>query len=462
MTTQLIKIGYQNILENSSVIVSSENASYPAYRLYDRDIGKLFKPGSAAAFQVIIDQGDLVLLHFNGENGSTTFTDVFGHTWTAVGTAQLSMSGPKFGSARLLLDGDSDYITCTEIQSLGSLFCLEGWFHTHDKTQHDQALITANATGGYGLLLIFNYGGSGKMQLSASHTAGAGDIGTSAGTKNSWTNFQWYKWRLECDGSTYKLYIDGVLDISITSNLSICASLVNVNLGGNIGSQYLYGGMDEIRLRFGLYRDCADFVPEIAEFSDTIDPRYPVDCLVIPAGHSLNGLALTLQCSSDYFISEAIDAATWNQIDTLMINKSMTEYTKRYWRLLFTPTTVIIPGFAEMFLTKMYIFARNPSWGFTTGNRQNITRNETSSGKVRMIKNGLARREQSYVLAHIATAQKTALEAWETASDGNLKPIYVEDESGNIFFAEPISPFQFRNESEGRWGLNLNLLEVLA
>ena len=52
------KFCYRNILESATVAVTSENASFPAWRLYDRDIGLLFKGGSAPAnFYVTLDQG---------------------------------------------------------------------------------------------------------------------------------------------------------------------------------------------------------------------------------------------------------------------------------------------------------------------------------------------------------------------------------------------------------------------
>jgi hypothetical protein len=52
------------------------------------------------------------LLHFDGDNASTTFTDSASspHTWTAVGNAQLTTTGEKFGSACLTLDGTGDYV----------------------------------------------------------------------------------------------------------------------------------------------------------------------------------------------------------------------------------------------------------------------------------------------------------------------------------------------------------------
>lgn len=54
---------YRNILENSGgiVTVTSENASFPKYRLYDRDIGKLFKGTTTPAnFYITLDQGGTI------------------------------------------------------------------------------------------------------------------------------------------------------------------------------------------------------------------------------------------------------------------------------------------------------------------------------------------------------------------------------------------------------------------
>jgi hypothetical protein len=53
-----LKLFAQNILESSTVTVTSENTSYPAYRLYDRLIGFLFKGNSTPAnFYITLDQG---------------------------------------------------------------------------------------------------------------------------------------------------------------------------------------------------------------------------------------------------------------------------------------------------------------------------------------------------------------------------------------------------------------------
>lgn len=73
-----------------------------------------------------------LLLNFNGTNGSTSFIDSsnYGHTFTAVGNAQLSTSGQKFGTACLALDGSGDKIWTANTADLNvgtGAFTLEFW-----------------------------------------------------------------------------------------------------------------------------------------------------------------------------------------------------------------------------------------------------------------------------------------------------------------------------------------------
>ncbi len=53
---------YTNILESSTVSLSvgAQNNSYPLYRLYDRDIGRIFEASAAATLEVKVDQGALI------------------------------------------------------------------------------------------------------------------------------------------------------------------------------------------------------------------------------------------------------------------------------------------------------------------------------------------------------------------------------------------------------------------
>ncbi len=189
--------------------------------------------------------------------------------------------------------------------------------------------------------------------------------------------------------------------------------------------------------------------------------EYPVDRLIIPVGHTLNGLNLKLQYShTGAFAGEETDALSWAQADALIIDKAFVAVTERYWRFLITSDPAAPPELPELYLTKSYAFARNPSWGFTTGDRLNIARQETLSGKTNYIKNGVSRKERAYQLTRIQSAQKTEFETWQGVTEG-IRAIYVEDEAGTVFFAEVLESIKFTNEHEGRWGCALSVLEFI-
>jgi hypothetical protein len=54
-----MKSCYLNILETSTVALTAgaEDPSYPLYRIYDRDIGKIFKAQAAETLEIKVDQG---------------------------------------------------------------------------------------------------------------------------------------------------------------------------------------------------------------------------------------------------------------------------------------------------------------------------------------------------------------------------------------------------------------------
>jgi len=201
-----------------------------------------------------------------------------------------------------------------------------------------------------------------------------------------------------------------------------------------------------------------------ANFYITIDQgavtSYEIDRLLIPAGHNLTGLAIKVQYSTDNFSGDTNDAASWTQSGSGLIDKSFTAQTKRYWRLnIAAPGSA--PELAEMFLTKQYTFQRNPNYGLREKPYQkNIVRNETKSGRVRKIKNGEPRRSRAYALTRITAAQRADLESWESVLD-SIKNFYIEDVNGTLFFAELIDDLEFSMEHEGRFGVSMNILEVL-
>ena len=60
---------------------------------------------------VTTDPYTVALLHMNGADASTTFTDEKGKVWTAQGNAQIDTGQSKFGGAGGLFDGTGDFIS---------------------------------------------------------------------------------------------------------------------------------------------------------------------------------------------------------------------------------------------------------------------------------------------------------------------------------------------------------------
>lgn len=69
------------------------------------------------------------LLHFDGVDASTTFTDATGKAWTPNGNVQIDTAQSQFGGASALLDATGDYITTPDHAdwSLLGNFTVEAW-----------------------------------------------------------------------------------------------------------------------------------------------------------------------------------------------------------------------------------------------------------------------------------------------------------------------------------------------
>jgi len=185
---------------------------------------------------------------------------------------------------------------------------------------------------------------------------------------------------------------------------------------------------------------------------------YPVDRLIIPSGHNLNGIDLAIQYSSDNFAGDVNTATSWTQSTTGIIDKAITSNTQRYWRISIFNHSV--PELPELFLGKDYSFQRNPAYGSRTGKRPNVMREETQSGKRRAIKLGELKNNRTYELSVIETTQKNDFEAWVTHTEG-LKPIYLTDENGNVMFGEILNDFDFSYKAADIYSCSIEFLEVL-
>lgn len=242
------------------------------------------------------------LLHFNGSDASTTIVDEVGtYAWSCVADAQLDTAQQKFGSASLLCDGSGDYVQSTNI---GALPASGGWtidlFVRFNSLAANQCLFDYFVNGLFGGLRLIWRASTTKLSLFASSVASGGSsfdiVNGGDGTKSSWSTGQWYHIAIVRDDTAgaYYLYVDGVLDKTVTTAAQITSALDRARIGAQgIGTADLNGWIDEFHIDGTcLFPGGTTFSPPTAEYeiptvsgADTVTVTESVSVLLpkIPA-----------------------------------------------------------------------------------------------------------------------------------------------------------------------------------
>jgi hypothetical protein len=217
-----------------------------------------------------------LLLHLDGTNGSTTFTDTSSSpkTLTAVGSAQISTAEAKAGFGQsLLLNTANDYANyLTTPDNVGfqfgtGAFTMEAWIYLISKPKNVAAVIaTGTASFGAGSY-YFVVDGSNKLQFGGngvSPLVSASTISTG----------QWYHVAASRSGTTTRIFIDGTLeDTEASDTTSYNYSTNNLLIGRNgwdsSSNQGFHGYIDEVRITKGVARYTATFTAPTAPFFDS-------------------------------------------------------------------------------------------------------------------------------------------------------------------------------------------------
>lgn len=208
------------------------------------------------------------LLHFNGANGSTIFTDESGKIWTAYGNAQISTAQYKFGGASAYFDGSS-YITTpatTDFQFGSSNFTIDLWALIFGSTA-DQHLL--NMGGVYGSL----YPDIALTAISQTQVKLACYVGSTnvvSITSSSFTSYQWHHIAVIRNGSNFYLAVDGTLSspANFSGTLDYDSSqpiMIGYQTNGN-STFYFSGHEDEFRALKGIARWTSNFTPPTRQY----------------------------------------------------------------------------------------------------------------------------------------------------------------------------------------------------
>jgi len=211
----------------------------------------------------------VALLHMNGSNGSTTFTDETGRTWTASGNAQIVTDAGMFGGACGTFDGTNDWIETADSDD----FAFGSGNFTIEASVKVPDVVGTHA-------IIGQWAGSSRswlLYLSESRVTFVFSINGStnnfvesaASTITANTKYHIAVCR---EGTSINIFIDGIYSATTASiwTNSLFNSTNTVRIGADSsGSNDMLGLIDEVRVTKGVCRypvASAPFTPPSEEF----------------------------------------------------------------------------------------------------------------------------------------------------------------------------------------------------
>lgn len=193
-----------------------------------------------------------LLLHMDGANGSTSFTDnsAAGTAITANGNAQISTAQSKFGGAAGLFDGTGDFLSFSGISVGSSTNCtIECWFYRIG----GEALIGDPGASNFQLLAVLN------GLLYAFWNGNEVEGGTV-------TNNTWHHAAITRSSGTIRLFLNGT---QVASSAGNTQSFSVTRVARAVFRQDFNGYIDDVRITVGVARYTANFTPPTAAFPNS-------------------------------------------------------------------------------------------------------------------------------------------------------------------------------------------------
>jgi hypothetical protein len=267
-------------------------ASLPASNLSFLAVDRNPSTGALTATQTIVrpqtgpvfDKTQYSLLHM--ENSTT---DDYGNTWSNFGT--FSNSIKKFGTYSWQGNGTNAYISSALTTFGTGNWTMEFQVYIPTLANGLPILCGANAAG-YGALLQVVGTAPYHFNWLMSSTGNTWDITNQTGATNL-TAATWYHVAITFDGTTYRLFLNGTLELSVASSLRVAAPLSAIGFATQFGVGG-YGNINIDEVRFSpCARYVANFTAPVAAFSpegDWFDTNSMVMKTVSGAGPAFTAL----------------------------------------------------------------------------------------------------------------------------------------------------------------------------
>lgn len=229
-----------------------------------------------------------LLIHFNGADGATTYTAESGQTVTFDTTAQLDTAQKEFGTASLLLDGNSDFVSVpdsTDFDFGDNPFTIDVWFKLAGNNADWNAIYTQSDASE---LVAIHYYPDGPYFAVGFQSSSSWILRFTVpmAYDTNWHHVAWVRVNTDNADTAYRFFIDGVATAMTKThgNWNATAPTVNgvVKLGTWSANYYWYGWIDEPRVSKNIARWTSDFSVPTSEYSIASSTFGYIHTLVYP------------------------------------------------------------------------------------------------------------------------------------------------------------------------------------
>lgn len=234
--------------------------------------------GTGASASNGIDSYTKLMLHMDGTDASTTFTDssLSPLTVTAVGGAQIDTALSKFGGASGLFDGTDDYLTIPQTTSLDltDTYTIDFWYRPTDASNY-QGFFNKYQDDSNRVRIVWRASdvvGGGRFLVQTVTGGSATSLNTQAGV--DWIptlSNAFYHIAIIRNGNDFMVFIDGT-QLGTTQTFTVSTPTVSgttyIGTDWQAAPEYeIFGNIDEYRVSVGIARWTANFTPPTGAYS---------------------------------------------------------------------------------------------------------------------------------------------------------------------------------------------------
>jgi hypothetical protein len=211
-----------------------------------------------------------LLLHCDGANGSTTFTDSSqaGRAATVFGNAKIVTAQSQFGGSSAYFDGSGDYITFPSHIDLDfgyADFTIDWW---ERRVSNANTIACRDASVGDYPSWVVGFGYSGLEYFFTSN-ADNSDWAVSFLSQGTFVANAWHHMAVVRKGDTFYAYRNGIQVASVVNKSGIkpTSNPLAIGVGRLAYAEYCNAYIDEFRISKGIARWTANFTPPAAPYS---------------------------------------------------------------------------------------------------------------------------------------------------------------------------------------------------